>query len=53
MISIMQKVKILKPGIHFMTILNNLPSIMMPLEGVTFPEIAITLFIHVQENNIF
>nr|YP_010361601.1 photosystem I subunit I [Hypericum hookerianum]UNQ87161.1 photosystem I subunit I [Hypericum hookerianum] len=36
-----------------MTILNNLPSLFVPLVGLVFPAIAIaSLFIYVQKNKI-
>nr|QWY88547.1 photosystem I subunit VIII [Lovoa trichilioides] len=37
-----------------MTILNNFPSIFVPLVGLVVPAIAMAfLFLHVQKNNIF
>nr|YP_009472354.1 photosystem I subunit VIII [Khaya senegalensis]YP_009476108.1 photosystem I subunit VIII [Carapa guianensis]YP_009503862.1 photosystem I subunit VIII [Xylocarpus rumphii]YP_009503948.1 photosystem I subunit VIII [Xylocarpus moluccensis]YP_009538570.1 photosystem I subunit VIII [Xylocarpus granatum]YP_009543554.1 photosystem I subunit VIII [Swietenia mahagoni]YP_009673393.1 photosystem I subunit VIII [Khaya madagascariensis]AYU74647.1 photosystem I subunit VIII [Swietenia macrophylla]QWY8 len=37
-----------------MTILNNFPSILVPLVGLVFPAIAMaSLFLHVQRNKIF
>nr|YP_009668996.1 photosystem I subunit I [Galphimia angustifolia]QCW93994.1 photosystem I subunit I [Galphimia angustifolia] len=37
-----------------MTILNNLPPILVPLVGLVFPAIAMSsLFLHIQKNKIF
>ncbi|YP_004327672.1 photosystem I subunit VIII (chloroplast) [Hevea brasiliensis] len=37
-----------------MTILNNSPSILVPLVGLVFPAIAMaSLFLYIQKNKIF